>query len=155
MYRHTQTGWTIWGICLILALLAALGAVAGSEGARVAVAVLLAVVVLFPSLTVTVDPEGIEVQYGTGVIRRRFPLAEVDTCAPVRNPWWWGWGIKVMWGSGGRPGWLYNISGLEAVELRMKDGRLIRIGTDEPERLSEAIREQLRHRDEAGLELID
>jgi len=52
----------------------------------------------------------------------------------VRNQWWWGWGIRLIPG-----GWLYNVSGLDAVELKMKNGRIFRIGTDEAQRLAEFI----------------
>jgi len=38
---------------------------------------------------------------------------------------------------------IYNISGYEAVELVMKNWKIFRIGTDEPERLKEAIVESL------------
>jgi len=34
---------------------------------------------------------------------------------------------------------IYNASGFDAVELRMDDGRRIRIGTDEPHALAAAL----------------
>lgn len=40
-------------------------------------------------------------------------------------------------------GWLYNVEGLGATELRMRNGRRYRIGTDEPERLETAIKDAL------------
>ena len=40
--------------------------------------------------------------------------------------------------------WVYGVSGLDAVELQMKEGRRFRIGTDEPDRLLGAI-ETARH----------
>jgi hypothetical protein len=39
--------------------------------------------------------------------------------------------------------WIYNVSGFDAVELRMTDGRMYRIGTDEPHELEAAIRQML------------
>jgi hypothetical protein len=56
----------------------------------------------------------------------------------VKNQWWWGWGIRLIPG-----GWLYNVSGLDAVELKMKNGRVYRIGTDEPRKLAEFIQAKL------------
>jgi hypothetical protein len=53
----------------------------------------------------------------------------------VKNAWWYGFGIRVIPG-GGR---LWNVSGLHAVELLLKDGRRLRIGTDQPAALSLAI----------------
>ena len=40
---------------------------------------------------------------------------------------WWG------------HGWLYNVSGFKAVEIELASGKRLRIGTDEPERLAQAI----------------
>lgn len=38
-----------------------------------------------------------------------------------------------------RNGWLYNVSGFDAVELSIANGKVCRIGTDEPRRLLKAI----------------
>jgi len=35
--------------------------------------------------------------------------------------------------------WIYNISGFDAVEIKMKNGKTYRIGTDEPQKLEQAI----------------
>jgi hypothetical protein len=35
--------------------------------------------------------------------------------------------------------WIYNVSGFDAVEIKMKDGKTYRIGTDEPEKLEQTI----------------
>jgi hypothetical protein len=158
MYRHTQIGWLIWALCVPLLLFSGVIALlAWRDGESIygfaALAVPVAVLLLFPSLTVTVDDGAVEIQYGTGLIRKRFPLAEVDTAEPVRNPWIAGWGIRLLWLGGGKMGWLFNISGLEAVELRMKDGRVYRIGTDEPQALHAAIQERLGERSLARVEL--
>jgi hypothetical protein len=37
-----------------------------------------------------------------------------------------GWGIRAL-----HKGWLWNIAGLDAVELELKTGRVFRIGTDD------------------------
>jgi hypothetical protein len=48
--------------------------------------------------------------------------------------WLNGFGIRV------RPGRrLYNVSGLDAVELRLKTGDIRRIGTDDPRGLAAAL----------------
>jgi len=41
--------------------------------------------------------------------------------------------------------WLWNISGLDGVELALVSGRRFRIGTDEPKQLAAAIQGALRH----------
>jgi hypothetical protein len=53
----------------------------------------------------------------------------------VRNKWWYGWGIRLT-----PHGWLFNVGGLDAVELELASGRKFRIGTDEPQGLLNAIR---------------
>jgi len=98
-------------------------------------AVLAVVLVLFHRLTVAVTDSLVRISFGPGLIRKQFRLEEIVECRPVRNRWWYGWGIKYT-----PHGWLYNVSGLRAVELRMRNGRTCRIGTDEPSRLSDAIR---------------
>jgi len=52
----------------------------------------------------------------------------------VRNPWYYGWGVHFIPG-----GMLYNASGLSAVELRLTDGRVVRIGSAKPETLAAAL----------------
>jgi hypothetical protein len=56
----------------------------------------------------------------------------------VRNPWYYGWGIRIT-----PDGLLYNVSGTRAVEITLTDGSKLRLGTDEPEALCQAIRSWL------------
>ena len=42
-------------------------------------------------------------------------------------------------------GWLFKVSGLHAVEINLRSGTKYRIGTDEPKRLTAAIRDHLRN----------
>jgi hypothetical protein len=107
----------------------------GPEAPLLAVLVLLAVMaVLFASLTIEIQGGLLTVWFGPGLIRKRVPLATIRSCEVVRNPWWYGWGIRWT-----PRGWLYNVSGHSAVELTLQNGRRLRIGTDEPERLCQAI----------------
>ena len=34
---------------------------------------------------------------------------------------------------------IYNVSGFDAVEIQLKNGKIYRIGTDEPKKLEQAI----------------
>jgi hypothetical protein len=90
-------------------------------------------------MKVSVDSERISLTMGAGIVRKTVPLSQVVSAQTVRNPWYWGWGIR--WYPGG---WLYNVSGLDAVELELKGGRKLRIGSDEPEKLRSVIRENAR-----------
>jgi hypothetical protein len=141
-YRHTQYGWVIVLSCAALLLLCAAGLLP-TRAPRAVVCLLsatvfLAVTALLGSLTVEVDTVSIRLRFGIGLLRKTFPLDEVADCQPVRNAWWWLWGIRRFPG-----GWLYSVSGLDAVELRLKNGKRCRIGTDEPQRLSDCIRARL------------
>ena len=139
-YRHTQVGYAV--IILVgLALAFAVFLAAGSEFiwiALAAVVVLVTCLVLFTSLTVMVYKDRIEVKFGPGLVRRRFPMVDIESCRVVKNPWYYGWGVRIT-----PYGWLYNVSGLGAVELTMKNGKQFRIGTDVPNELVDAIQRHL------------
>ena len=98
----------------------------------------LALFAQFYCLTVVVDYRHVTAKFGMGLIRLRFRLDEIRSCRPVRNKWIYGWGIR--WYPGG---WLFNIGGLDAVELSMKNGKTYRIGTNDVAALTEAIDERI------------
>jgi hypothetical protein len=93
---------------------------------------------VFSRLTVEVDDQALDLKFGMGVIRKRFLLKDVEASRAVKNPWYYSWGIHVIPG-----GWIFNVSGLEAVELQMKNGRRYRIGTDDVEGLANAVKARL------------
>lgn len=97
-------------------------------------AILLFCLLAFRNLTVTVDDRQTELWFGPGWIHRNFALSDIESCRIVRNPILLGWGIRWFPGC-----WTYNVSGLQAVELKMHNGKRYRIGTDEPDRLCAAI----------------
>ncbi len=139
-YRHTQTAWFLHvalGIPIVVTFFVLL-----RTGAAVAIllSLLFAVLlVLFRSLTIEVSPDEVRLWYGPGLIRKSFATRDIEEAEAVRNRWWYGWGIRLT-----PHGWLFNVQGLDAVELRMSNGRKYRLGTDEPERLEAAIRGVLR-----------
>lgn len=138
-YRHTQTGWAILiPILAVLATVLVLLQFSAKTDRAIPLAVfgLLTVAgVLFATLSVTVHGEWLECHFGPGLIRRRIRLTDVQRAEAVRNKWYYGWGIRIT-----PHGWLWNVSGLDAVELTFVNGKRFRIGTDEPDRLLEAIR---------------
>jgi hypothetical protein len=139
-YEHTQIGFVIIiALAATILFLVYLSMVMGFNPVAMAVLILLlAGLGLFGTLTVKVDEGLIEIQFGPGVVRKGFPLKDVAACRAVKNPWYYGWGIHLT-----QQGWVYNVSGLSAVELRMKNGRTYRIGTDDAEGLVRAIEERL------------
>jgi hypothetical protein len=88
----------------------------------------------FSRLTVEVAGT-IAVAFGRGWPRRTIDPSTVTASRIVRNSPWYGWGIRWI-----RKGSLWNVWGLDAVELDLAGGRRFRIGTDEPEGLLAAIR---------------
>lgn len=86
---------------------------------------------VFSSLTIEIDTDTLSWSFGWGVWTKRIPLGEIASVVPVRNPWWYGFGIHRT-----PRGWLYNVSGLEAVEISLRSGRKLRLGTDEPAKLA-------------------
>jgi len=90
--------------------------------------------VVFGSLTTEVDQAQFSFWFGPGAFRRSIALAEVHTCTVVQNPWWYGWGIHLT-----PRGWLYNVAGRDAIELTLRDGRTLRVGSDEAHTLCATI----------------
>ncbi len=139
-YHHTQIGYLtliVLGIaCLFMALLMA---VYGFNWIGFAVLAITAIcLVLFATLTVVIVEDVLEIRFGPGVIRKQFPLKDIESCQVVKNPWYYGWGIRLT-----PHGWLYNVSGSYAVEIKMKTGKKYRIGTDVPNDLEKAIRQSI------------
>jgi hypothetical protein len=140
-YQHRQVGATVIIVMsVVIAVCAVMAAIIPAARAPflVVIGVLVVTGVLFSSLSVRVDGGWIECRFGPGLIRRRIPLSTVRAARAVRNRWWYGWGIRIT-----PHGWLWNVSGLDAVELTFTDGRKFRVGTDEPEQLAELIRRRL------------
>jgi hypothetical protein len=135
-YHHTQRGMLMLLVCLALAVLAmALLWRTGQPSMLVALIVVIAVAVMFSSLTVDVGGNELQWHFGPGWWTYRLALDEIQTVAIVRNHWWSGFGIRM------RPGFrLYNVSGLDAVELQLKSGGIRRIGTDDPQGLAAALK---------------
>jgi len=109
-------------------------------------AVLVAVAILFCTLTVEVTADFIVAALGPGIIRRSIRITDIRDARIVRNKWYYGWGVRLVPG-----GWMFNVSGLDAVELEFESGRRFRIGTDDPKGLLAAIHGNTPHqRNESG-----
>ena len=106
--------------------------------AFIAAFTLLIALLLFVSLTVVGYETYLEIRFGIGLIRKRFLFENIRSCKKVRNSPAYGFGIRIIPG-----GWLYNVSGLDAVELQMKDGKKYRIGTDDPDELLKFLQQKI------------
>ena len=138
-YQHTQRGTLM---LLVLGLSAALAGAAAiinpGSGRWLGFAIALGCIVLawlFSSLTVIVNDGELEWYFGPGVWKYRMTRNEIAGVNIVRNSVLSGFGIRM------RPGFrLYNVSGLDAVELHLSSGEIRRIGTDDASRLAAALR---------------
>ena len=141
VYQHTQTG------VLTRRLLRAISIITAGSGLIVALrstlrsiplltssAIVFACAILFDSLTVRVSNDHVEIRFGIGMIRKQFNVDNIKRVSVVKNKWYYGWGIRLT-----PHGWLYNVSGLDAVEILMHNGKQYRIGTDQPNELHNAI----------------
>jgi hypothetical protein len=135
-YKHTQIGYLLIGALGLGILVSGYLNVVTSFNPVILVVLFLLLVCLgiFASLTVEVNDYMLKLQFGLGIIQKVFQLKDIDSFCTVRNPWYYGWGIHFF-GSG----WLYNVSGWSAIELKMKSGEKYRIGTDDLTGLARAI----------------
>jgi hypothetical protein len=101
--------------------------------------IMVVTLALFHALTVEIRHGQLRIRFGIGLIRKTIPVKDIEQVEAVRNRWWYGWGIRLT-----PHGWLFNVSGLEAVQVNLRNGRSYRIGTDEPEKLRAAIEEAMK-----------
>ena len=134
-YQHTQRG-TLMIVAFLLFAVLAVAIVWQSSlwSGAVGLIAVGACGLLFSSLTVVVTEQELLWYFGPGFWTYRLSRGEIETAAVVRNHWSNGFGIRI------RPGFrLYNVSGLDAVELHLKSGDVRRIGTDDPQGLAAAL----------------
>ncbi|MEA3502741.1 MAG: hypothetical protein U9R47_08205 [Actinomycetota bacterium] len=144
-YAHTQWGFLVIPTFILFAVVIPI--IAADDETTVAITVmlivftiaLLAIVLLFSRLEITVRDGRIVAAFGFGRPHREIELADVTTVRQVRNTWIQGWGIRKISG-----GWMYNVWGLDAVEVDLSSGDVFRIGTDDPENLLAAISLQIK-----------
>ncbi len=139
-YRHTQIGYfpliLYSGVVLFVGYLNI--ATDFNPFALASLIIILIVLGIFTRLTVAVDDQMIKIQFGMRVVRKVFLLKDIEAYCVVKNPWYYGWGIRLT-----PRGWLFNVSGFSAIELQMKSGKRYRIGTDDPDNLAKALNEVL------------
>ncbi len=139
LYERRQVGWLMIPL-VALGLIAALGSVM-AVGQDIPLWVFpvigvipLVVLVLFSSLRVRVTSRDVHWAFGPGWPKWRLALDEIESVEPVRYPWWYGYGIRLT-----PEGWLYNVWGRWAVRIRTTSGRIVRVGTDDPDGLAAAV----------------
>ena len=150
-YKHTQIGYLMLVVTLaVLALFSWAQVTARAEPPSVdsgtnllvtsIMALILFILASFTTLTASIDENCLRIKFGYGIFARKFPLKEIASVQSVKNHWYYGWGVRVwFWPYM----WIYNVSGFDAVEIIMKNGKIYRIGTDTPGELEAAIKQAI------------
>ena len=144
-YQRSQVLWLLWVVLPGTALLTwwLAGAVQAEPQVQLAVAAVAASELLVLAglgrFVVRVDDHTLHWQFGyLGWPHWQLPLADIRAVEQARCTWVEGWGIRRT-----KEGMLYNARGSGAVRLTLKDGRRLRLGSDEPDRLAAIIAARL------------
>lgn len=140
-YREQQTGVLMIVPAAIMALLITwlyafqLGDRPISTGGYFLVLGILALTVAltYRMQTIVTDTH-VSIRFGVGIIKRTVPISSILDVTVVTNAWYYGWGLRII-----PRGWLYNINGTKGIELQLKSGRVVRIGSADPESLKRAV----------------
>ncbi|MCX6795486.1 MAG: hypothetical protein NT165_02030 [Candidatus Falkowbacteria bacterium] len=146
-YKHTQIGYLMLVVTLIvLALFVWTYITASGEtpsinsGPNFAISAIMGLIIFilvsFTTLTTSIDQNYLRIRFGYGIFSKKFVLNQIASAKAVKNHWYYGWGIRLCL----KPYmWIFNISGFDAVEITMKNGKIYRMGTDAPRELETAI----------------
>lgn len=145
-YQHTQVG-KIMIAAVIMSMIIALIAILNQDFSKYAPdwldtsswnmwgIVILIVAELFAInmtvLTLRINEGELTWQFGIGIPKGALNINDIVSVELVRNKWWYGFGIRRT-SSGAR---LYNVEGLDAIEIINNEGAKIRFGTNDPKKL--------------------
>ena len=133
-YERTQIGYPLLAFLVGIAVFVA-GPLVWMTGAVVGfwveVVILALVGLAFGSLTVRVDDATLTWYFGPGLFRNGLPLHRIEDVRLVDTPLNLRWGIRPM-----ERGRSFHVAGRHSVEVETTDGRVVRIGSPDPERLA-------------------
>jgi len=146
-YKHTQIGYLMLFVTLSVTVLFSWVQItarveppsyySGTNFAVTATMVLiLFILASFSTLTVMIDKQFLKIRFGWGIFRKKFSISEIVAVRKVKNHWYYGWGIRLRFYP---QMWIFNVSGFDAIEIRMKNGKVYRIGTDKPDIMEKAL----------------
>jgi len=135
-YSHTQIGYVIIVMFAVLFAIMIIASIFAPFHWSIPLVFIIFALLesLFATLNVEIDETKLKLKFGIGLIRKSYNLSEITSAEKVTNRWWYGWGIRLT-----PHGWLFNVSGYDAIEITKTNGKKVRIGTDEPDQLLEAI----------------
>lgn len=139
-YKHTQIGTAMLVIFgLVFSLLVFTSISEPQESIWFAYIIVGVVALLFSSLTISVDDHEIKWFFGPKFWNKSLQLSAIESAKIIETKWYFGFGIRLI-----STGWLYNVSGLTAVELQLKDKTTITLGTNDSKCLLKAIERNLK-----------
>ncbi|MEK7643982.1 MAG: hypothetical protein AAB390_01620, partial [Patescibacteria group bacterium] len=105
-YKHTQISYPMLLVTLIvLALFSWLQITArleppsynsGTNFAMTAImALILFILASFTALSVSIDENYLRIKFSFGIFRKKFAVSEIASATPVKNHWYYGWGIRI------------------------------------------------------------
>jgi hypothetical protein len=89
---------------------------------------------LLYSMTIEVSGQELRWHFGPGFWRKRIALADIARVKRVRLPWWYGIGIRYT-----PPAWTYLVAPGGGIEVETTSNKIVRVGTDDAERLMGAL----------------
>lgn len=138
MYQHTQFAWAIWAILAWIASFLVMAIVLiGNIGAILLFAGFLALIgILFYGLTIKVDQQAQRLTwwFGPGVARKSLHFDEIVSVKAVTNSFRHGIGMRIS-----NDGWVYTVSGFQAIEVTLEDDTKYRLGTNDQAGLLKAL----------------
>ena len=142
MYLHRQmAGLTLLLLLVPAAFLVFIAWKTGGWWMYLVALLFLAITWIFSSLTVEVNERELVSYFGPALWRYRIPLDSIVSAERTTSAWVEGIGIRYT-----MRGMLYNVAGRDAVEIQLDTGRRFRLGTDDPDGLTAALRSHLRRR---------
>lgn len=147
-YKHTQVSYFMIVITLaifaffvrvhMLALAEPPSPDSGTNLVVISIMILILLVISsFTALTVSIDEKFLRLKFTYGIFKKKLLLGDIASAKVVKNHWYYGWGIRLVFLP--QKVWIYNVSGFDAVEIVLKNGKVYRIGTDDPAELERVI----------------
>ena len=131
-YEHTQIGTKVILVSVISVVVCLLLLPYSGWIVLIAIAMIIGQLAIRGTLTVIVDDDAINIKYGPLAWgAKSWPIAEISSVSVVKIP------MNILSRSLG--GKIYDVSGSDGVAIKLLNGKTIRIGTDEPEEVRQAI----------------
>lgn len=135
-YRSTQPLTLLWIVLPAAAIAATTGVALGDPAVLPPVLMILSV--CFGALLLTlgrlvIELDDVELRWSFGFVgwpRWHMRLQDIASVSIAETSWIEGWGIRRT-----RQGWLYNASGRHCVRLVGHNGKVTRLGSQDPQRL--------------------